>query len=74
MLQNYRGLRNGDCPASIYGLINNVGMSSPSYSKSMSDYIFVLARAGVDIGKHSLELGFQYDQRTSHYYGLNARS
>ena len=74
MLQNYRGLRNGDSPASIYGLINNVGMSSPSYSKSMSDYIFVQARAGVDIGKHSLELGFQYDQRTSHYYGLNARS
>ena len=72
-LVSFRGLRNGDAPSSIYGLISNVGLNSSSYSKVLADYIFVQARAGVDIGKHSLELGFQYDQRTTHSYGLDAR-
>ena len=81
MLVNFRGLRNGDSPNNIYSLLNNVGLSSIhnpndgqySYYKGMSDYIFVQARAGVDIGKHAIELGFQYDQRTSHSYSLDAR-
>lgn len=72
-LVGFKGLRNGDAPGSIYGILSNVGISTNAYSKSMSDYIYVQARAGVDIGKHSIELGFQYDQRTSHYYGLDAR-
>ena len=73
-LQGFRGLLNGDSPASIYGLISNVGLTTSGYSKVLADYVYVQARAGVDLGKHSLELGFQYDQRTTHSYSLAARS
>ena len=66
------GLVNGDTPGSIYSMFNNIGFTTTSYSKSESQYIYAAAKITADIGKHSLELGFQYDQQIFRSYGLNA--
>lgn len=80
LLYNYdniralQGLTNGDRPDGIYSMFTNVGATSTSYSKSESQYVYLAARVSADIGSHSLEFGFQYDQSTYRYYGLNASS
>lgn len=69
-IQMYNGLINGQTPSSIYSLINNVGTPYSSYSKSLTDFVYVQAKVSASIGKHNLELGFQYDQSTSYSYSL----
>lgn len=69
----FNGLVNGDSPASIYGLINNVGIQSTSYSKAQNNYYYGQAKVAFTVaGKHDIELGFQYDQYTSASYSLDA--
>lgn len=69
-----QGLTNGDSPDGIYDMFTNVGVSSSSYSKSESQYVYLAARVSADIGSHSLEFGFQYDQSTYRSYSINASS
>ncbi len=73
-IRAYQGLTNGDRPTPIYGMFTNVNMPSTSFSKSENQYVYAGARVSADIGSHSLELGFQYDQSTYRYYGINASS
>lgn len=73
-IRAFNGLINGDSPNSIYGLMYNVGYNFSSYSKAMAEYIYLQAKVSADVKGHSLELGFQYDQRTTHSYSLAARS
>lgn len=70
--QNYRnltqvlqgnGLRNGDAPQSIYGIWNNVGTPFNGFSKSETNQIRVSGAGAVNIGDHSISLGFEYEQR-----------
>ena len=61
-IKSFKGLVNGDMPSSVYSMFTNVGVVGSSYSKSESQYIYAAARVSADIGKHSIELGFQYDQ------------
>ncbi|MFA6199484.1 MAG: carboxypeptidase-like regulatory domain-containing protein [Bacteroidales bacterium] len=69
-----QGLTNGDTPDGIYSMFTNVGQPSTGYSKSESQYVYLSAKVSADIGSHSLEFGFQYDQSTYRGYSLNASS
>jgi hypothetical protein len=73
-IRAYDGLVNGDLPSSVYSMYTNVGVPATSYSKSETQYVYATAKVSADIGKHSIELGFQYDQYTYRYYGLAASS
>lgn len=73
-IRAYRGLTNGDLPNSVYSMFTNVGVVGSSYSKSETQYIYAAARVSADVGKHSLELGFQYDQSIYRGYSLAASS
>ena len=71
-IRSFNGLVNGDGPQSVYGMFTNVGVVGSSYSKSEAQYIYAAARVSADIGKHSIELGFQYDQSINRGYSLAA--
>ena len=73
-IRAFKGLVNGDSPNSIYGMFTNVGVVGSSYSKAETQYIYAAARVSADIGKHSIELGFQYDQSIYRGYSLVASS
>lgn len=73
-IKSFKGLVNGDMPSSVYSMFTNVGVVGSSYSKSESQYIYAAARVSADIGKHSIELGFQYDQSIYRGYSLAASS
>ncbi|MBR1625861.1 MAG: TonB-dependent receptor [Bacteroidales bacterium] len=66
------GLVNGGTPSGIYGMYTNVGVPATSYSKSEQQSIYAAAKVTATIGKHSLELGFQYDQQIYRSYSLSA--
>lgn len=70
----YNGLVNGTSTSSVYGLFSNVGVQSTGYSKVENNYYYIQAKAAATIKGHDLEVGFQYDQYTSAYYGLSAYS
>ncbi|MBP5536108.1 MAG: TonB-dependent receptor [Bacteroidales bacterium] len=74
IIRSNKGLVNGDSPSSVYSLFSNVGVQSSSYAKQENNYYYVQAKASAQIKKHELEVGFQYDQYTSAYYGLSAYS
>jgi hypothetical protein len=69
-VQQHGGLLNGDQPASVYGLWNNVGVLSNSYSKYQSDQIRVSASGSADIGKHAVSVGVEYEQLTQRSYAV----
>ena len=71
-LQLYKGLMNGDYPTSVYSMYTNVGISPSSYSVSDYDYIYAAAKISADIGKHQVEIGFQFDQNSYSSYSLAA--
>lgn len=70
----FNGLVNGTTLPSVYGLFSNVGVQSSSYAKQENNYYYVQAKAAATVKGHDLEIGFQYDQYTSAYYGLSAYS
>ena len=57
------GLRNGDAPISVYGIWNNIGSPYNYFGKSETDQIRVSGAGAVNIGDHSISLGFEYEQR-----------
>ncbi len=71
-IRQYKGLYNGDSPASIYSLISNVGVQSTGFSKSQNDYLYLQAKASADILGHEIEIGVQYDQMWQSSYSLSA--
>jgi hypothetical protein len=58
-----RALRNGDVPTSVYGIWNNIGTPNNSFGKSQQDQFRITGSGSVNIGDHSLSLGFEYEQR-----------
>ena len=71
VLRFYKGLANGDTPDNVYGLLNNVGVQSTSFSFSRNEYIYVSAKASAEIKGHAIELGFQYDRINQSSYALS---
>ena len=70
----YKGLYNGQTPGNIFGLLNNVGVQSSSFSQLQYDYIYLQAKAKADILEHEIEIGFQYDRVDQSYFGISAYS
>ena len=68
----YKGLVNGESPASIYGQFYNVGVQSSSFQFAQTDYIYLQAKASALIKGHDVEIGFQYDRSSSSAYSLGA--
>ncbi len=66
-IQLGNGLLNGDGPNSIYGLYQSPGTNQSGYGKYNNDQYNARMDASLDIGNHSLKLGFQYEQRTNRF-------
>lgn len=60
---NGRALRNGDLPSSVYGIWDNIGTPNNGFSKVEQDMFRVTGSGSVNLGDHSLTLGFEYEQR-----------
>ena len=72
--QDRGALRNGDQPRSVYGLWSNTGTQYNSFSKLDQTQFRVSATGSFDIGKHSISLGFEYEQRKDSYVGYSPYS
>ena len=77
IVQN-RGLINGMQPLGIYNLWENVGTKNgddvnrnPSFAKNQSDQFAINASFAADFGNHEVQLGFQYQQRSSSYWAVD---
>jgi len=68
-IQQGKGLRNGDVPSDVYGIWNNIGTPNNSFGKSDRQQIRVTGSGSVNIGDHTLSLGFEYEQRYDRGWG-----
>lgn len=73
-IRMFKGLVNGEGPASIYGLFNNVGVQDGSFSYVRNDYLYLQAKISADVRNHEIELGFQFDRSDLSSYSLGAYS
>jgi len=62
-LQGFGGLRNGDLPQNVLSLYQGFGGPSTGVSKIENDQIRVTGSGSVNIGDHSVSLGFEYEKR-----------
>jgi hypothetical protein len=62
-IQQGNALRNGDSPASVYSIWSNIGTPYNYFGKTENDQFRVTGSGSVNIGDHSLSLGFEYEQR-----------
>jgi hypothetical protein len=69
LVQNGGGLLNGEQPEYILGLWASPGSVYNSYSMADLTQFGVNANASADIGRHSFQFGFQYEQRIDRSYG-----
>lgn len=56
-------LINGMTPTSVYGIWNNIGSPSNGFGKFENNQFRFTGSGSVNIGDHSLTLGFEYEQR-----------
>lgn len=56
-------MRNGDQPLSVYGIWSNIGTPYNYFGKTENDQFRVTGSGSVNIGDHSLSLGFEFEQR-----------
>ncbi len=66
------GLLNGGSPGNVYSLFYNTGVRNDSYAKSEDNYLYGQFKVSASVMGHDLEIGYQYDQVSNSYYGLNA--
>lgn len=69
-----RGLINGMQPGGAYGMFAAPGAHAGGYNKNTSDQIAVNASFAADLGNHEIQIGLQYQQRTSRAIGYNGTS
>ncbi len=62
-LRSGNALLNGDSPQSVYGIWSNIGSSYNGFGKSSNEQFRVTGSGSVNIGDHSISLGFEYEQR-----------
>lgn len=62
-IQQGNALRNGDTPQSVYSIWSNIGTPYNFFGKTENDQFRVTGSGSVNIGDHSLSLGFEYEQR-----------
>ena len=62
-IQQGNALRNGDAPAGVYQMWSNIGSPYNYFGKTENDQFRVTGSGSVNIGDHSISLGFEYEQR-----------
>mgnify|MGYP000598203115 FL=1 len=62
-IQQGNALRNGDSPSSVYQIWSNIGSPYNYFGKTENDQFRVTGSGAVNIGDHSLSLGFEFEQR-----------
>ncbi len=62
-IQQGNALRNGDAPQSVYQIWGNVGTPYNGFGKFQNSQFRVTGSGAVNIGDHSISLGFEYEQR-----------
>lgn len=62
-IQQGNALRNGDAPQSVYDLWSNIGSPYNGFGKSETEQFRVTGSGSVNIGDHSLSLGFEFEKR-----------
>jgi hypothetical protein len=65
---NGNALRNGDVPGNVYGIWGNVGVPFGTYSKFQQEQVRATGSATMNIGGHSVSLGFEFEQRVDRGY------
>jgi len=68
-IQSGQGLRNGDTPRDVYNIWSNVGAPYNDFQKTENDQFRVTGSGSVNIGDHSISLGFEYEQRWDRGWG-----
>jgi len=71
-IQQGNGLINGYSPPNVNGLWTGVGTRYGGYAKSSTDQYGINFQTIVDLKKHSIKFGFQYDQRLVRGFNVNA--
>jgi len=62
-IQQGNALSNGDSPSSVYQIWSNIGSPYNYFGKTENDQFRVTGSGAVNIGDHSLSLGFEFEQR-----------
>lgn len=62
-IQQGNALRNGDFVDNVYGIWNNIGTPYNFYQKGENSQFRVTGSGSLNIGDHSLSLGFEFEQR-----------
>jgi len=73
-LRLFQGLRNGDQPGSAYTIWDNPGGFYNNYGYSDNNQFRAIGMGALDIGKHSIKIGFEFEQRRDNYYNINPGS
>ena len=69
-----RGLINGFSPTSVYSIYAGRGSVYPFYSLLNNDQYRLSALGSAELGKHTIKLGFEFEQRVETFYSLNANN
>ncbi|MFC2101599.1 TonB-dependent receptor domain-containing protein [Bacteroidota bacterium] len=69
-----KGLINGMGPDGIYGMWQSPGNRTNGFNIGTTDQLSINASFAADFGNHEIQLGLQYQQRSSSFYGYNATS
>ena len=70
MYQRLGGLRNGDVPESVYSMYSSPGSVYGSYSKNQTEQIGVKASISMNLGKHEIKFGYDFEKLTYRGYGI----
>ena len=65
------GLANGDRPQNIYNLWYNTGRQYNGYSIQDNSQTRFTTSFNADIKRHQIQVGFEYEQRSEAYWGVN---
>lgn len=68
-LRGRNALLNGDVPISVYQIWNNLGTPYNGFGIVENNQFRVTGSGSVNIGDHSISLGFEYEQRTDRGWG-----
>jgi hypothetical protein len=72
-VQTFGGLLNGDQPRNIYNTWQSPALQYNTYSNWVRNQFRVTAQGSADIKNHAISVGFEYEQRTDRYFGINPR-
>lgn len=68
------GFANGQMPGSVYSIWTAPGIQPNGFGKSETNLFRLTGQGSVDIGKHSLIFGLEYDQRTDRSWNVSPLS